>query len=118
MRGDKVRDNFEGLEFQQIQGSNVWPSDDPKDSNCDIFICTCCKWQFKARIYGASRLNSRKMEDIDMFKAARHTMTLHKESRCEYLTHKEEKEPIFNVIIRGYAEVPIPSFSKEENPNE
>ena len=34
-------------------GSKQWPSDNPKDSPCDKFICRLCGWNFFEQMYGS-----------------------------------------------------------------
>jgi hypothetical protein len=40
--------------MEHVSGSKVWPSDDPKDSPNDKFVCKRCGWERHYREYGAS----------------------------------------------------------------
>ncbi len=40
------------LPFEEIYGSKVWPSNDPKDSPYNTFKCRLCDFKFEARIFG------------------------------------------------------------------
>lgn len=102
LRGEVASENFEGLGFRQIAGSNRWPSDDLKDINYDMFVCNVCGWNFKARLYGVFGFDKETGYGLDSHEAARHTMTLHKDSRCKFITHEEEEEPSFGAVSRGH----------------
>lgn len=38
--------------FKEYLGSKIWPSDDPKDSPYNLFVCKC-GYQFISRVFGS-----------------------------------------------------------------
>ena len=63
--------------FDRKQGSNVWPSSDPKDSPFDVFICKICKTKFSLQMYGDRDIGSMSFEESALTVLRDHIIVKH-----------------------------------------
>ena len=50
--------------FQEIQQSEVWPSNNPEDSPFNKFICDLCSFSFECAIYGSFPLGTNPYSEV------------------------------------------------------
>lgn len=50
--------------FKWKSGSKQWPSDDPKDSPIDTFVCKLCNWSFSERMCGSFPIGHDVMQPV------------------------------------------------------